>query len=574
LCIEIVGIDQVRCDGVGFENTVVGGHAPSYKASPRQTAHRSKAGDARKLKGNNMKLGFLILILTGALPVCAASSCEDLAKLTLTNATVTTAQSVAAGDFTPPGADAMHDLPAFCRVALTLKPSSDSDIQLEVWMPVKGWNGKFQGVGNGGFAGTISFDDLGQAVAHGYVAASTDTGHHGGPTDAGWALNHPEKIIDFGYRAIHESTVQAKALIQAFYGNAPKHSYFSACSNGGRQALMEAQRYPEDYDGIIAGAPANWWTHLFSSAIIDNQALLSDPASYFPAAKLPAIEAAALAACDMNDGVKDGVIENPGACRFDPSVLLCKGEESGNTCLTEPQLTALKRIYSANHTSTGMQIMPGYSPGGEADPWGWAPWLIGAAPAQSMLYGFSTQYYKNMVFGDPNWDFKTFNADRDMKVAEEKTATALNAIDPDLKKFEARGGKLILYHGWADAAIPATNTIEYYQSVVKKMGQKDVSDFTRLYMVPGMEHCFGGAGPKVFGQGGVPLTDAEHDVAAALERWVEQGTAPHEIIATKYKTSGNPASGVARTRPLCPYPQTAQYKGSGSTDDAANFVCK
>ena len=179
-----------------------------------------------------------------------------------------------------------------------------------------------------------------------------------------------------------------------------------------------------------------------------------------------------------------------------------------------------------------------------------------------------------MVFGDPNWDFKTFNADRDMKVAEEKTATALNAIDPDLKKFEARGGKLILYHGWADAAIPATNTIEYYQSVVKKMGQKDVSDFTRLYMVPGMEHCFGGAGPKVFGQGGVPLTDAEHDVAAALERWVEQGTAPHEIIATKYKTSGNPASGVARTRPLCPYPQTAQYKGSGSTDDAANFVCK
>src|ERR1700677_362609 len=267
---------------------------------------RSRAGDAGKrypvLTENIMKLGFLImtaavgfLIMTAALPVWAATSCEDLAKLTLTNATVTTAQSVAAGDFAPPGADAVHDLPAFCRVALTLKPSSDSDIQLEVWMPTKDGNGKFQGVGNGGYAGAIGFDDLGEAVTHGYVAASTDTGHRADPLDSRWALNHPEKTIDFGYRAIHESAVQAKALIHAFYGNAPNHSYFSACSNGGRQALMEAQRYPEDYDGIIAGAPANWFTHLFSAAIINNQALLSDPASYIPAAKLPAIDPAALA---------------------------------------------------------------------------------------------------------------------------------------------------------------------------------------------------------------------------------------------------------------------------------------
>jgi feruloyl esterase len=523
-----------------------------------------------------MKLGFLILalILIAGLPVWAATSCEDLGHLTLANATVTTAQSVPAGDFTPPGAPALHDLPAFCRVALTLKPSADSDILLEVWMPASGWNGKFQGVGNGGFAGSISFSALGQAISHGYASASTDTGHHAIPgIDATWALNHPEKTIDFGYRAIHESAVQAKALIRAFYGEPLKRSYFSSCSNGGRQALMEAQRYPEDYDGIIAGAPANYWTHLLTEAVVNSQNTLSDPASYIPAAKLPAIESAALAACDLNDGVKDGVIENPGMCKFDPAVLLCKGEESGNSCLTEQQLTALKKIYAGPRTSAGEQIMPGYSPGGEAEPGGWAAWITGGQPQQAAMFGFGTQFFKNMVFSDPAWDFKTFNPDRDMKVADQKAAAALNATDPDLKKFKARGGKLILYHGWSDAAIPATNVINYYESVVKKMGQKDVSDFTRLYMVPGMQHCAGGPSPTSFGQGGVPTADAQHDLAAALELWVEKGVAPQEIIATKYK-SGTPASGVARTRPLCTYPQTAHYKGSGSTDDAANFVCK
>src|SRR5580658_2372438 len=227
-----------------------------------------------------MKLGFLIfpLLLVATLPVWAATSCEDLAKLKLTNASVTAAQSIAAGDFQPQGAPTVHDLPAFCRVALTLTPSSDSDIKLEVWMPASGWNGKFQGVGNGGFAGTITFSALGQAISHGYAVASTDTGHRAiAGIDATWALNHPEKTIDFGYRAIHESAVQAKALIHAFYGDPLKHSYFSSCSNGGRQALMEAQRYPEDYDGIIAGAPANYWTHLLTQAIVNTQATLSDP---------------------------------------------------------------------------------------------------------------------------------------------------------------------------------------------------------------------------------------------------------------------------------------------------------
>ena len=516
----------------------------------------------------------LVALLCGALPLAAAAACEELSKLAIEKATITTAQSVAAGSFQPPEGAPVNVAVGFCRVALILKPSSDSDIQLEVWLPSTGWNGKFQGVGNGGFAGAIGYGFMATNVAHGYATASTDTGHHADGTDAQWALGHREKTVDFGYRAIHESAVAAKAIIRAFYGDAPKRAYFSACSNGGRQALMEAQRYPGDYDGIIAGAPANYWTRLMSQAIVNNQAMLADPASYIPASKLPTITAAALAACDANDGVKDGVIENPAQCRFDPAPLLCKGEDTEG-CLTAPQLAVLKKVYAGPRNSKGDQIMPGYSPGGEAEPGGWGPWITGQGPTKSLMYAFGTQFFANMVFENAAWDFKTFNLDRDMKIAGDKLASDLNATDPDLKRFKARGGKLILYHGWSDAAIPGQSTAKYYESIVKKMGQKETADFARLYMVPGMQHCGGGSGPTVFGQGsGVPTTDAQHDIAAALERWVEEGVAPQQIIVTKYKTDVNPASGVLRTRPLCPYPQTANYKGSGSTDNAANFVCK
>jgi len=504
-------------------------------------------------------------------PALAATSCEDMAKLALPNATISSAKTVPPGSFTPPGSPPIQ-VPAYCKISMVLKPSSDSDIKLEVWLPESGWNGKFQGVGNGGFAGAISTGQMMVAVAGGYATASTDTGHQAGGTDATWALGHREKVRDFGYRAVHESTVTGKALAKAFYGEAPKRSYFSSCSNGGRQALMEAQRFPGDYDGIIAGAPANYWIGLLSQAVYNNQATLVDPAAYIPTAKLPAIQAAALAACDANDQVTDGVIENPAHCRFDPNVLLCKGED-GPSCLTAPQAAALKKLYDGPRDSKGNQIKPGYSPGGEAEPGGWGAWITGSAPAKSLMYAFGTQFYSNMVFENKDWDFKTFNIDRDMKIAQDRVGNDLAATDPDLKAFKARGGKLILYHGWSDAAIPATDVINYYSSVQKKMGQKDTAEFVRLYMVPGMQHCGGGSGPNVFGQGGVPTGDAQHDVAAALERWVETGTAPNEIIATKYKAGSNPPA-IVRQRPLCPYPQTAVYKGSGSTDDAANFVCK
>jgi hypothetical protein len=501
----------------------------------------------------------------------AAPNCEALAKLQLPHTTIAVAELRPAGDFAAPGAGTLKGLPSICRVAGSIKPSVDSDIRFEVWLPPTGWNQKFQGVGNGGFAGAINFAGLADAVKHNYATASTDTGHEAGGIDAQWALHHYEKIVDYGYRAIHETAVTAKLIIKQFYGDDPRWSYFNSCSNGGRQALMEAQRYPADYNGIVAGAPANFWTHLLANAVWDIQATLDKPEDYIPAAKLPAIQAAALAACDTIDRVKDGVVEDPRECHFDPSPLLCK-EADSNSCLTAPQITALKKLYAGAKNSQG-QVFPGYSPGGEADPAGWLPWVTGPAPSKSAMYGFGTQFFMNMVFDDPKWDFRTFNFDKDLKIGDDKMAGIMNSNNPDMSAFQKRGGKLIVYHGWSDAAIPPQNAINYVDSVEAKMGAKNVDGFLRLYMVPGMQHCGGGAGVTTFGAGGTPSADRFHDVDAALEAWVEQGQAPGEIIATKYKNAGDPTGGVIRTRPLCPYPTVASWKGTGSTDDAANFTC-
>jgi feruloyl esterase len=503
-----------------------------------------------------------------------------LKDLKLADTTITAAQSVDAGALLLPGMaqqpPALKDLPAFCRVTAEIKPSSDSDIKIEVWMPLSGWNGKYEGQGNGGFAGLISYGGLVAALRRGYASASTDTGHiaAGMGPDATWALNHPEKITDFGYRAIHEMTVKAKAVIQAFYGEKPARSYFASCSNGGRQALMEAQRFPEDYDGIIAGAPANYWTHLLSAAVWDLQALQNDAASYIPAGKIPALSAAVLAACDAADGVADGILNDPRACHFDPAAIQCKDADADG-CLTAPQVAALRKIYAGPKNSKGQQISPGFSPGGEAGPGGWSAWVTGSAPGTSLQYGFGTNFFTNMVFNDPAWDFRSFNFDTGVKLADDKQSANLNATDPNLKAFKARGGKLILYHGWSDAAIPPLSAINYYGSVVSAMGPRDAPLFVRLYMVPGMQHCGGGPGPSVFGQFGpspAPI-DPQRNLFVALEQWVEKGVAPERIIATKFKNDRNPAEGVQMTRPLCPYPQVAQYKGAGDTNDEASFTC-
>ena len=500
-----------------------------------------------------------------------AVTCESLRDLKLQDTAITSAEVVPAGAMPAVGGP---DSPAFCRVAAGIKPAKDSDIQIEVWMPLAGWNGKYQGQGNGGFAGEISYPEMMVAVLQGYATAGTNTGHTGTPVEAAWSRGHPEKVIDFGYRGIHEMTVKAKAIIKAFYGGSPHKSYFAACSDGGREALMEAQRFPEDYDGILAGAPAYFWTHLLTAAVWDMKATLQDPASYIPPEKIPAISAGVLAACDAQDGVVDGVVNDPSSCHFDPAALLCKSGDSAS-CLTALQVGALQKIYAGPHNAKGEQIFPGFVPGGEDGLEGWKLWITGRAAGKSLQVAFGNGFFANMVYADPAWDFRSFDFDGGVTLADQTNAEALNATNPDLKRFQDHGGKLILYHGWSDPAISPLTTIDYYNSVVRKLGARDAQAFTRLYMAPGMQHCNGGPGANSFGQQGNPKpADASHNVYSALELWVEKGVAPEKIIATKYQAVA-PGVGfrIKMTRPLCPYPEVAKYKGAGDSNDAANFVC-
>jgi len=505
----------------------------------------------------------------------AASPCESLKSTQLSNTTITASDLIAAGAFGGPagGSADYKTLPAFCRVQGVIAPSTDSHIEFEVWMPATGWNGKYQGVGNGGFAGAITHSQLAAALSVGYATASTDTGHKAGGTDAQWALGHPEKIVDYGYRAIHETADKAKTLIRTFYGQPAKYAYFTGCSNGGRQALMEAQRFPEDYDGIIAGAPAADFTRT-AALFASNLLATGDRSTFIPAAKFSAVDAAVVAACDARDGLKDGLVTEPARCAFDPTVLLCRNEES-DACLTPPQIATLKKLYAGLRTGQGQGIFPGFIPGAESGPGGWGTWLSGTAPDASLEYAFATQFFKNMVYKNPSWDYRTFDVDRDFKAADATLGQTLNATNPDLGAFQKRGGKLILFHGWSDAALPPAATIDYYKNVVARLGQQQTESFIRTYMMPGVQHCSGGPGADSFGilPGFPPAEpDPARNMSAAMVRWVEQGTAPSTIVATKYK-GRTPADGVAFTRPLCPYPTVARHTGSGSSDDAANFVC-
>lgn len=531
----------------------------------------------------NLVHAVILLLFAFLVPVAHAAPrpCEGLSKLALPHTTVTSAQLMSPGAFEPPAAvtpwllgdlSLYKRLPAFCRVTAVSKPSSDSDIKIEIWLPAANWNGRFRGQGNGGFAGEIDYGSLAQSVAHGYAAAGSDTGHAASGIDASWALNHPEKIVDFAYRAIHEMTVIGKAATKAFYGDAAHHSYFSSCSNGGRQALMEAQRYPDDYDGIIAGAPANYWTHLLGGSLWDVKMTTRDAAAYIPAAKIPAIARAVDAACDAKDGVTDGVLNDPRTCHFRPETMLCKSGDS-DSCLTHEQVTTLEELYQGARDASGRQIFPGYLPGGEDGPGGWGIWITGPSENKSLIYSFSVGFFANMLYNKPEWDYKSADVDQAVAEADAKYAAVLNATQSNLKPFMSHGGKLILYHGWNDAAISPLNTINYFHSVVRATGEKNAGSFLRLYMVPGMQHCGGGPGTDNFGATGLSeKNDPQHNMYLALEDWVEKGEAPGTIIAAKMKPRATPPV-VDRTRPLCVYPQEAKYKGSGDTNDAASFVC-
>jgi Tannase and feruloyl esterase len=534
------------------------------------------------MPGRKPRILLLVALAVSCVPAAGAArlSCERLENLGLPDAKVSLAQAVAAGAFSPPPSPmppmgsppSFKDVPEFCRVSIEATPTPDSDIKIEIWMPASGWNGKFRGQGNGGFAGMIDYPGLGAAVKLGYASAATDTGHTGSPIDGAWALGHPQKVADFGYRGIHLMTLDAKAVISAFYGEKPKRAYFASCSDGGREALMEAQRFPKDYDGILAGAPANYWTHLLAWAVWNVQATTLNPASYIPAAKIPAISNGVLAACDAEDGVKDGVINDPRQCHFDPETIGCKGADAPS-CLTAPQVTALRALYAGPRDSAGHQVFPGYSPGGEEGFGGWALWITGNAPLHSLIAAFGLGYFSNFVYEKADWDYKTFTVDAGLKAADEKTAADLNSNSPDMSAFKNDGGKLIIYHGWSDAAIAPMNSINYYNSVVARMGKSATNSFVRLFMVPGMQHCGGGPGANSFGADGRGKPDdAGHNIYAALEKWVEKDVAPATIIATKYEQD-NAVRGVKMARPLCAYPEIAKYRGAGDTNDASSFEC-
>jgi len=479
------------------------------------------------------------------------AACDALKSLALPDTTVKESTVVAAGSFAVPGGRggnnaAFSSLPAFCRAALTLTPSADSNIAVEVWLPVLGWNAKYEALGNGGWAGTIGYAALAGAVMRGYAASATDTGHTG--ASASFALGHPEKLVDYAYRSEHLMAVAAKSVIQAFYGNRPSRSYFNGCSTGGRQALVEAQRFPDDFDGIIAGAAANPKTRLDAWRMVMSLAMLKSSETLIPESKYSTIHHAVVEACDSLDGVRDGLIENPTRCHFDPQKLLCKGADDPG-CLTAPQVEAAKVVMSPlKDPKTAEEIFPGFEPGNEL---GWGRMLSGPDP-----YGTTYDSFRYVVFQDPAWNWRTFSLERDLAKAEQMGHGLLTSIDPNLTAF-ARRGKLLMYHGWADQDIAPRASVNFYQRTKQATtAPASNTDWVRLFMVPGMQHCGGGEGPNEF------------DTISALESWVERGQPPASMLAS-HRTEGK----VDRTRPLCPYPQVAKYRGTGSIDDAANFAC-
>jgi feruloyl esterase len=517
-----------------------------------------------KLLGVILSMMFVLVLSTSG---SAAATCESLTSLSLPETTITLAQTVPAGALTLPtpfptaGARggisfvSVKDLPEFCRVTAVSKPSKDSEIKFEVWMPAFKWNGKFMGVGNGGMGGSILYGYMSAPVSRGYATASTDTGHEGTGQDGSYALGHREKVIDFGYRAVHETTLKAKLIIAAYYGRAAKLSYWFGCSTGGRQALTEAQRFPSDYDGIVAGAPALFLTHMQAASVWKAQAIRKNPGGLVPPSKLLLIHNAVLAACDARDGVKDGVLEDPRLCDFDPKILDCKGEDRPD-CLTAAQVAVVRAFYgSTMNPRTKERIFPGMVPGGEL---GWSS-DVGRmfADPSDITKTLATAYLRYAVFQNPNWDYMTFDFDSDMAEADRIDDGLTKAVDPNLREFFRRGGKLLQFHGWTDPSISPLNSINYYNSVADFMGgSAKAHDSYRLFMVPGMDHCGGGDGPNTF------------DSLRTIEEWVETGKAPEQIIASRIRDGK-----TERTRPLCPYPQVAKYKGTGSTDDAANFSC-
>jgi feruloyl esterase len=490
--------------------------------------------------------------------------CQQLATLTLPETQIHEALPVTDSGAAPAGWPEAMPVSPFCRVSAVSAPA----VRFEVWLPLNGWNGRFQGVGNGGMAGTISYAAMAAGLTAGYAVASTDTGHQTSevPFDASWAHGRPDLIEDFGHRALHLTTVHAKSIVRAFYGEAPSYAYYLGCSKGGQQGMMEAQRYPEDYDGLLVGNPANDWTRFYAGAHLwYSLATLKDPASYLPPDKLPALGAAVNAACDELDGIRDGVLLDPRNCSFDPGSLACPDGADADDCLTQAQVQTVRSIWAGSTNSAGEVIFPGLLPGGEATPGGWARWVTGPEPFRSLHWLAGEGFFRHFVFDDPDWDFRTFDYDRDLPMALDKVGRALDAADPNLAPLRDRGGKLLLYHGLADADISPLGSINYYDAVVRELGDglpapqalAQVQSFFRLFLVPGLGHCRGGPGVDQF------------DGLTALRAWVEEGVAPESITASRIEQDA-----IVRSLPLCPYPAMPHWDGNNDPMTASSFHCQ
>ena len=479
------------------------------------------------------------------------AACESLTSLALPYTTITSARSVAAGAFTPPGAEpdaaqAYRNLPAFCRVTATVKPTSDSNIKMEVWMPAAGWKGIFRGNGSAGIGGSIPFGDLAASLREGYATAGSDTGHEG---DSSYALTHPERVIDFGDRAGHEVPVKARAIIAAYYRRGPEFSFINGCGGSAQTAQLAAQKYPTDYDAIAITGWSDKTHHVFHQMWMWD-ATHRNEASYIPAEKFTMLNKAVVQACDALDGVNDGVLEDPRQCKFDPEEIQCTGAD-GPSCLTPPQVEAVRKIYAGpRNPHTQQQIFPGPYRGSELT---WNRFVNGQRP-----FDLAADFFKYFVFKDANWDQnkRPVNFHSDVALADRPENLVANARNPDIRQFVARGGKLLMWEGWNDTSIPPDAAIDYYNSVVSAIGARSAKDSVRLFMVPGKLHC------------GFEGSHGTFDVGAELKKWVDTGKAPDRIII-----SGVAEGNAARTRALCPYPQVATYTGAGSTNDAANFAC-
>ena len=513
--------------------------------------------------------------LAGANDALAVDSCSALANIKIADTTITSAESVAAGTYKAPDQKDYSNLPAFCRVSATISALPDSAVRIELWMPQQEWKGLFEGTGNGGYGGDFIYSALAQGVRRGYAVANTDQGTApASALDGDAVVGHPVKWGDWGFRATHQMTEVGKAIVSAFYGKAPGHSYFSGCSTGGQQGLIEAQKYPDDYDGIAAGAPAINRTHLHAAFVWDHKAAQRSPGASLTSDKLRLLKKAVVAACAPGAGgaKSDTFVADPQNCRFDPVSLQCKGGD-GVDCLTADQVETAARFYAGpKNPRTGEQIYVGWPRGSEGPAFGWEL-EEGEAPFSLKEPAFDSLF--KWVFG-AKWDWRSFDFDRDMAEVDAVLGPLANgATVGDIDAFTKHGGKLLLYHGWADSIVSALDTVSFFETVAKK-DQAQAS--VRLFLLPGVEHCGsgGGEGPDAIGSVhglAAPTVDAEHDVLAALAHWVEDGVAPSKLIATKYE-GDDPTKAIVMQRPACPYPKKTHYAGSGNTNEAASFTCE